>query len=69
VTAAQPKPRLSEKQQKCSCDDCTAARTTTISKAGVVKLGQPRTGHDRLIKQHQRRNSRGKARRKGKGRR
>jgi len=40
------------------------ARRTRISRAGLVTIGQAVTAHDRLIKRHQRRNTRGKAARR-----
>lgn len=51
--------------QKCPCEACAEAGTTRVSPAGVLVRAVEKTGHDRLIKQLQRRNSRGKARRRG----
>ena len=52
-------------QQKCPCDVCTPQRTTRISPLGTITKAVAKTGHDRLIKQQQRANSRGKARKRG----
>jgi hypothetical protein len=61
----QPAAMVVHRKGRCPCGDCAEARTVTISPLGTVSLGQAVTGHDRLIKKLQRRNSRGKARRRG----
>jgi len=62
--ATEGAPKLSA-QQKCSCTDCNAARKPRISPLGTIVAALTGTGHDRLIKRLQRRNSRGKAGRRG----